>query len=214
MLDQTEPVRQEPVGTIDAQLAACPAAVTTPEFRVSTMTRKRDQVSHLVQVARFRIETVVIEIRGDDIGDDEAAIEAVEIAEQLPQRAWVRQPYDADSYRPHVQAMISREEIAELREMGNTASAESLLDPEDDIRYVLLKADCGNAEGEVVLQPWLDVDQPNLLTSDLCREWLKSLENLGLTHMSERLDELAAGSPPLPSDQVLFNVKKPRKPGT
>ena len=69
MLDQTEPVRQEPIGTIDAQLAACPAAVTTPEFRASTMTRKRDQVSHLVQVARFRIETVVVEIRGDDIGE-------------------------------------------------------------------------------------------------------------------------------------------------
>ena len=180
------------------------------------MTRNRDQISHLVQVARIRIETSVVEIRGDAIDDDEAAAEAIETAEQLPQRAWIRQPYDGTAYRPHVQTMISREEIEEQREMGNTASAESLLDPDTDgetrFRYLLLQADCDTAEGGVVLQPWLDTDQPNLLTSDLCREWLRSLQDLGLTHMSERLDELAAGRAPLPSDQVLFGMKPGCKP--
>ena len=180
------------------------------------MTRKRDQISHLVQVARIRIETTVVEIRGDDIDDDEAAAEAIEVAEQLPQRAWHRQRYDRTAYRPHVETMISRDDIEELREMGSTASAESLLDADTEdgtrFRYLLLKADCATAEGQVVLQPWLDTDQPNLLTSDLCREWLRSLQDLGLTHMSERLDVLAAGSPPLPSDQVLFGVKPRRKP--
>jgi hypothetical protein len=29
-----------------------------------------------------------------------------------------------------------------------------------------------------------------------------------LTHLSERLDDLSAGSPPMPSDLVLFNVKR------
>lgn len=179
------------------------------------MTRKRDQIRHLVQVARIRIETTVVEIRGDDVDDVEAAAEAIEIAEQLPQRAWRRQRYDRAAYRPHVETIISRDDV-ELREMGNTASPESILDADNDdgtrFRYLLLKADCGTAEGEVVLQPWLDIDQPNLLTSDLCREWLRSLEGLGLTHMSERLDDLAAGNPPLPSDQVLFGVKRRRKP--
>ena len=136
------------------------------------MTRKRDQISHLVQVARIRIETTVIEIMGDDVSDEDATIEAIEIAEQLPQRFWRRQRYDRSAYRPHVQDMISREEIEELRGEGDTASMESLLDPNDDYRYLLLKADRGTAEGEVVLQPWLDIDRPDLLTSDLCREWL------------------------------------------
>ena len=176
------------------------------------MTRKRDQISHLVQVARIRIETTVIEIVGDVVSDEEATIEAIEIAEQLPQRAWRKQRYDRSAYRPHVQDMISREEIEELHGEGDTASMESLLDPNDDYRYLLLKADCGKAEGQVVLQPWLDIDRPDLLTSDLCREWLRSLEELGLTHMSERLDDLAAGSPPLPSDRVLFGAKPHRKP--
>ena len=63
-----------------------------------------------------------------------------------------------------------------------------------------------------MLQPWLDIDRPDLLTSDLCREWLRSLQELGLTHMSERLDDLAAGSPALPSDRVLFGAKPHRKP--
>ena len=190
------------------------------------MARKRDQISHLVQVARIRIETTVVEIRGGDIDDDEAAAEAIEIAERLPQRAWRRQRYDRTAYRPHVETMISRDDIEELREMGNKASPESILDADNDdgtrFRYLLLKADCGTAEGgtaeggtaegEVVLQPWLDIDQPDLLTSDLCREWLRSMQDLGLTHMSERLDDLATGSPPLPSDQVLFGVKPRRKP--
>ena len=175
------------------------------------MTRKRDQVSHLVQVARIRIETAIVEIRGDDISDDEAEADAIETAEHLVETAWVMQPFDATAYRPHVQSIISREEIDEMREIGNTDSAETLVDAIEDTRYLLLKADCATAEGKVVLQPWLVVDQPDLLTSDLCLEWLKSLEDLGLTHMSERLDDLAAGSPPFPSDQVLFGAKPKRK---
>ena len=66
-------------------------------------------------------------------------------------------------------------------------------------------------EGELDLQPWLAVDEPDLLASDLCRGWIDALQELGLTHLSERLDDLTAGSPPMPSDLVLFNVK-PRSP--
>jgi len=44
--------------------------------------------------------------------------------------------------------------------------------------------------------------------------WIDALQDLGLTHLSERLDGLAAGSPPLPSDRVLFDVERrpERKP--
>ena len=58
----------------------------------------------------------------------------------------------------------------------------------------------------------LQVDEPDLLASDLCRGWIDALEDLGLTHLSERLDDLAAGSPPMPSDLVLFNVKRRSPP--
>ena len=175
------------------------------------MKQRRDRVSHLVQVARIRIETTVVEIEGEDIDDAAAELEAIEEAELLPNEAWVTQPFDGNSYRPHVQSLLSREEIDELAEAGQSASAE--LDRAcEPIRYLLLKANCGSGEGELVLQPWLVADQPDLLASDLCRAWLDALKELGLTHLSERLHDLAAVSPPLPSDQVLFNVQRRAKP--
>ena len=39
------------------------------------------------------------------------------------------------------------------------------------VRY-LLEANCDTGETGVVLQPWLVVDQPDRLASDLCREWI------------------------------------------
>jgi hypothetical protein len=75
-------------------------------------------------------------------------------------------------------------------------------------------ADRATGEAKVVLQPWLNVNEPSLLTSDLCKAWLMALEDLGLTHMSDRLDDLAAGAPRMPSDKILFGPKAPRNPKT
>ena len=176
------------------------------------MSRTPGRISHLVQVARLRIETTIVEIEGDDVGDDEAMAEPIEEAEHLADEVWTMEPYDRECYRPHVQSIIAREEFEELAEHGATRRADAWVDARDHTRYLLLMANCGTAEGELILQPWLVTDQPDLLASELCREWLGSLEGLGLTHMAERLDELAAGSQPLPSDQVMFGVKQPRKP--
>ena len=77
--------------------------------------------------------------------------------------------------------------------------------------YLLLRADCDVVEGEVVVQPWLVVDDPDLLASDLTRDWLRSLEQLRLTYMLERLDDLASGETPKPSDRILFDTPTRRK---
>ena len=77
----------------------------------------------------------------------------------------------------------------------------------NETRYLLLKGDCGAGEGDIVLQPWLKTEEPDLLASDLCSDWIGTLEGLGLTHLSERLDGLAGGSPPTPSDRILFGVR-------
>lgn len=175
------------------------------------MEHKRDRISHLVPVARIRIETTVIEIDGDDIDDEDAERQAIENAELLPDDVWSLQPFNENDYQPHVQSIISREEIAELARQGRSSSTE-LIEASEFIRYQLLKANCDTSEAELVLQPWLVVDEPDLLASDLCREWISALKGLGLTHLSERLDDLAAGSQPLPSDQILFNVKSRSEP--
>jgi len=120
------------------------------------------------------------------------------------------QPFDQSAYRPHLQSILSRADIAELAQQGRRTDAE-LVDASEPTRYQVLKANCDTAEAELVLQPWLVVDHP-ALASDLCRAWIGALQDLGLTHLSERLDDLAAGSPPLPPDRILFNVKRRSEP--
>ena len=178
------------------------------------MVRQRKQPSHFVQVARIRIETTIFGIDVDEDDDADVEREAIETANSIADVDWVMQPFDRASYQPHVQSIISQEEIEELEEIGSTKSVETSVDANDDIRYLLLQADTASGEANVVLQPWLVVDEPNLLTSDLCREWLASLKELGLTHMSERLDDLASGAPMQTSDQIMFGARRQRKPKT
>lgn len=177
------------------------------------MNDHRKQPSRFVQVARLRIETTIVGIDADDDADDAGVErEAIETASSLAEADWKLIPFDRGAYEPFVQAIISQAEIAEMAEMGSKASITTLVDANEDTRYLLLKADCATGEAAVVLQPWLNVDEPDLLTSDLCKAWLMALEELGLTHMSDRLDDLAAGSPRMPSDQILFGPKVTRKP--
>jgi hypothetical protein len=176
------------------------------------MANQRKQPSHFVQVARIRIETAIFGIDADEGDDADVEREAIETANSIANADWVMQPFDHASYQPHVQSIISQEEIAELAEIGSSKSVAALVDANEDVHYLLLKADCATGEGRVVLQPWFVVDAPNLLSSDLYREWVASLQDLGLAHMSERLDELASGAQPQPSDQIVFGAKRPRKP--
>ena len=171
------------------------------------------RITYVAQVARIRIETAIVEVKADAVADDSDAVaKAVAATKRLPEAAWTMQPFDHNDYRPHVQSIISQHEIDDAADEGDPASPAELVDSRSQVRYLLLQANCDTAEADVVLPPWLVTDQPDLLASDLCSEWIASLRYLGLTHMSERLDDLAAGAQPLPSDHVLFAVKQPRKP--
>ena len=77
-------------------------------------------------------------------------------------------------------------------------------------RFILLSGNLDTGEGEVIGQPWLSVELPDLLISDIAHDWIEKLEALGLTGLSDRFDELRAGSPPQPSDLVRFGVAKRR----
>jgi hypothetical protein len=63
------------------------------------MNAKRRRVSHVVLVARIRVETALVEIEGDDRDDEEAERQAIEKAESLPDDVWVMQPFDESAYR-------------------------------------------------------------------------------------------------------------------
>lgn len=163
--------------------------------------RKR---KHYVLVARPRIETAIVEVTAHN--DDDAEQAALVQARRLPASAWSPRPFDPAEYQPHVETMIADDEFPEGEQPSGRRAADLLA--EDETRYVLLQASCDGPEGDVLLQPWLVIDEPDLLASDLARDWIGSLQKLGLTHLSERLDDLTGGSPVKPSDRVLFAPRR------
>jgi hypothetical protein len=137
-----------------------------------------EHVRYYVQVARLRLDTAIIEVDASDDGDAEQ--KAIELARLLPSTEWQLRPFDPAAYKPHVETMVSQDELLESEEVEDALSR-------NETRYLLLKDGCGTGEGDVILQPWFNTEEPDLLASDLCVEWVGSLEQLGLTHLSERL---------------------------
>ena len=158
-------------------------------------------VRYYVQVARLRLDTAIVEVDASDDGDAEQ--KAIERARLLPGAKWELQPVDHAAYQPHAEAMIAQDELTESELVEDALRR-------NETRYLLLKGDCETGEGDIILQPWLKTQEPDLLASDLCAEWIGTLEQLGLTHLSERLDDLAGGSVPTISDRILFGAR-PRK---
>jgi len=160
-----------------------------------------------VKVARPRVDVAMVEVEAVD--DHDAEAKALEKATELPAVAWNTQPFDASDYCSHVQTMVAEDELSGSGTLQEEAAAE--LGSDDETRYLLLKANCATAEGDLILQPWFKIDHPDLLASDLSHDWLGCIKDLGLTHMSQRLDDLAAGSPPMPSDGILFGARNRKK---
>lgn len=172
------------------------------------MARNPKRIKYYVRVARPRIETAIVEVMAAD--DDEARQVALAEAIELPSEAWSAEPFDDANYGPHVDTMVAGEDFDPPVELQSDDAAELLA--ETETRYLLLKASGDGDEGDVVLEPWFIVDQPDLLASDLTRDWIAALQHLGITHLSERLDDLAAGGPAKPSDRILFSAPRRRKP--
>ncbi len=159
-------------------------------------------VKYHVQVVRLRFDTVIIEVDATD--DEEAEQKAIEHAQLISDGDWQLQPFDHDAYRPYAETMVAEDELMESEKVEDALAL-------NETRYLLLKGDCEGGQGDIVLQPWFNTDQPDLLTSDLCKDWIGTLEQLGLTHLSDRLDSLAAGEPPTPSDRILFGTPSPKR---
>ncbi len=173
------------------------------------MPRSPKRVKYYVRLARPRIETAIVEVEAAD--DTEAQRKALSQATRMPPTAWTTDPFVRAKYQPHVETMVTGADFDPPIELVPEYAAELLAEPET--RYLLLKASGDGDEGDVVLEPWFVVDRPDLLASDLTRDWIAALECLGITHMSERLDDLAAGSRPKPSDRILFAAPRPKKRG-
>jgi hypothetical protein len=113
------------------------------------------------------------------------------IAEQkarlLPQSAWRLEPFNAEDQAPFVLSSVDETEVKEARQdlgpMG-TVDPHELADVIDEIRFILLLGNLDTAEGEIICQSWVATDPPNLLISDIARDWVDKLDALGLTDLS------------------------------
>jgi hypothetical protein len=166
------------------------------------MTTSPKTVRYYVQVARLRLDTAIVEVDASDDGDAEQKV--IERARLLTGAEWELQPFDHAAYQPHAESMIAQGELTESEVVEDELRR-------NETRYLLLKGDCETGEGDIILQPWLKTQEPDLLASDLCAEWIGALEKLGLIHLS-RLDDLAGGSLPTASDRILFGVARSAAP--
>ena len=173
------------------------------------MPKPRRKLTYHVQLARLRLKTTVVTVEIDHRDDDLAADAALARGDALPAKVWRARPVISTDYAPFVQAVIAQDELKQPTD--DEREIEAQIADEAEIRYILLKANCGTGESYVVLQPWLLTDQPDLMESDLTRDWIASLEHLSLTHLSERLDDLSAGAKPNIGDAILFGAQL-RKP--
>ena len=69
--------------------------------------------------------------------------------------------------------------VLSVRIITDSEVAEDVL-RRSETGYLLLKGDCETGEGDAILQPWLKTQEPDLLASHLCAEWIGTLEQLGL----------------------------------
>ncbi len=179
-----------------------PAPVETATLLGRIDMKKR----HYAQVALFRIETAFIEFDVDEDDTDAAEKLAEEKAKQLASAEWRPEPFDSEDQAPFVMSITDETEAEEL-----CADPYELVDASSVTRFILLSGNLDTGEGEVIAQPWLSVDLPDLLISDIAHDWIEKLEALGLTGLSDRLDELREGSQPQPSDLVRFGAATKRK---
>jgi hypothetical protein len=171
------------------------------------------EIKHYATVVRIRIETALVEFDApDDL--DAATIVARDVAEGLPDDAWTLDPYDDASYRPHVHAICDEFQLAEFHEPGEVAGdlRSQVDEAASECRYLLLRGNLEDGSGDVIWQPWLKTDPPDLLSSDIAAEWIYDLRAPGIDQKSHRLDEIAGGAKPMPSDKILFAEPGPDDP--
>ena len=79
---------------------------------------------YYVRVARPRIETAVVEV--DAVDDEEAEQRALEQATQLSEASWAIEPFDMETYRPHVDTMVAGNDFDPVVELDRGQATELL----------------------------------------------------------------------------------------
>jgi hypothetical protein len=120
-----------------------------------------------VRLVRPVFEYADVEVEGGE--EFEAVFTALAGAGTIPADAW-RGKFAPEEYG--VDAVCVTETAGGDEELFTAIAGEK--------KYLLLKADTGSGEGEVVYQPWIG-EVSDLMLADLCTDWAGELAEAGET---------------------------------
>ena len=98
------------------------------------MARSPKHSRYYVRVARLRVETAIVEV--DAVDEEEAERRAAGKARSSA-TSWSLEPFDAHAYRPHVETMITGDELDPPVKLDRDQGEEMLADVET--HYLLLQ---------------------------------------------------------------------------
>lgn len=145
---------------------------------------------YLVRLVRPVFQVAVVEVEANN--ENDAMLDALHQADTVPEEVWSGR-FDPSNYGYDTQY------VGEAGESDEDDYIFSGIDEES--RYLLLKANTGTGEGELLPQPWL-TEISDLMIADLGMDWrsqVKELETEGCASFYESLEDQLA--------------RKERKPG-
>lgn len=124
-----------------------------------------ERKSFRVRLVRPVFEYADVEVKAEE--EFEAVTTALAGAGTIPADAW-RGVFASEEYG--IDAVCVREGVDDDEEIFTAIAGEK--------KYLLLKADTGSGEGEVLYQPWLG-EISDLMLADLCADWNGELIETG-----------------------------------
>ncbi len=154
-------------------------------------------MKYLVRLVRPRFETQLAVVEAVD--EEDAHVQAM--TQSFSREGdWRLVDYSSIDYRCHVEECVSDEDV----QLDETTTSEahrrlsSTASP-DNNKYLLMQANVGTGNGEIVLQPWF-VQEDNLMAHDLCSDWSSDIECLPA---GEPLDDIDIEGTPNATNRML-----------
>jgi hypothetical protein len=175
-----------------------------PEEMEETVT---DYNTYKVRIVRPVFQSVIVEVEADS--EEEAVATALGQADTIPEEDWIG-VFDSEKYFYDAQCL---EEDFDEDHLEVDEDAEHFIDPDEYVRYLLLKANIYSGDGEVLYQPWLEEEVDDNILADLCMDWSGQLEGIQKDDVDDVI-EIMEEQIHTPSKQPakVYQFKRPSDP--
>jgi hypothetical protein len=167
-----------------------------------------DSNTYKVRIVRPVFQSVIVEVEADN--EEEAVSTALGQADTIAEEGWIG-TFDSEKYFYDAQCL---EEDFDEDHLEVDEDAEHFIDPDEYVRYLLLKANIYSGDGEVLYQPWLEEeDVDDQMLADLCEDWSGQLEGMQKGDVDDAI-EIMEEQIHTPSKQPakVYQFKRPSDP--